>query len=223
MGQPIVFPDKTVMLPIQFFGSIDYYAVMAAYGTVLIDDTARFDKRFKSAHRTTIADTRGLLQMTVPTAKQSNQGRPLLWSDIPLSEHGHWWDVHFESIASAYGRTPFFEFYADRLRAFFSLSAVTQFSSVAEYDKAINKAVCGLLGLENRIIYISEQPDCRNMTLNANFTGAGYARIPESVTPVEYYQVRSAKFGFLAGLSILDLLCNTGPESVVVLTQMMRR
>lgn len=223
MGQPIAFPDKTVMLPIQFFGSIDYYAVAAAYGTVLIDDTARFDKRFKSAHRTTIADTRGLLQMTVPTARKSSQGRPLLWSDIPLSEHGHWWDVHFESIASAYGRTPFFEFYADRLRAFFSPSAVTQFKSVADYDRTIGKAVSGLLGLENRIIYISEQPGCSDMPLNADFTGAGYVRIPEAVTPVEYYQVRSAKFGFIAGLSILDLLCNMGPESAVVLTQMIRK
>ena len=35
--------------------------------------------------------------------------------------------------------------------------------------------------------------------------------------PVPYYQVFQEKFGFLPNLSIVDLLFNMGPESLLVL------
>ena len=40
MSSPLIlFPDKTVILPPVYFGSIDYYATMATYGNVVIDTT----------------------------------------------------------------------------------------------------------------------------------------------------------------------------------------
>ena len=41
--------------------------------------------------------------------------------------------------------------------------------------------------------------------------------VEEKMTP--YYQVFSQKFGFLPDLSIIDLLFNMGPESLLVLQQ----
>lgn len=220
MPQPIRFPDKTLKLPIQCLGSVDYYALMAAYGTVIIDDTALFDKRFKLAHRVTIVDTQGVLQITIPTAKVHRAGERLRWTDIPLSTHGHWWDVHRETIASAYGRTPYYEFYADRLLPFFSQSTPDDFGSVADYDREVNKVVCRTLGLENHICYSSELSGSDALVADLDMTGANYCRLGEMVTHLPYYQVRSAKLGFIPSLSILDLLCNLGPTSPLLLYAM---
>ena len=206
----IQFPDTTLTLPIQFFGSVDYYATMAAAGRAVIDDTARFDKRFKSAHRCDIADTRGLLRLTVPIRKPDDrqEGRRLTWADIRISDHGQWWHDAATSIASAYGRTPFYEFYIDRLARFFSRTTPEEFASVAELDKAVDAAVRKILGINTAIGYASE---------GAAPEGQGGQ---VEVTPLPYYQVRAQKLGFMPHLSILDLIFNMGPEAPLILHSM---
>ena len=82
MSSPLIlFPDKTVILPPVYFGSIDYYATMATYGNIVIDRDWRFDKRKKFTHRCTIADTHGLLQLTVPIEKPF-KSRETTWKGI---------------------------------------------------------------------------------------------------------------------------------------------
>ena len=41
------------------------------------------------------------------------------------------------------------------------------------------------------------------------------AKLPSAFKMEEYYQTFSDKYGFLEDLSILDLICNKGPESMV--------
>ena len=43
---------STILLPPQMLGSVDYYAAIAAFENVVVDTSMRFDKRFKSTHRT---------------------------------------------------------------------------------------------------------------------------------------------------------------------------
>lgn len=208
---PIRFPEAVVTLPIQYFGSVGYYADMAAHGAAVVDDTARFDKRFKSAHRCEIADTRGVLRLTVPVRKPDHRSEgPLRWSDIAISDHGQWWQDVDTSLASAYGRTPYFEFYIDRLRRFFSRTTPEEFGSVAELDREVDRAVRSILKLPTEVGYASE--------------GSKAIETPSTALAnhcsIEYYQVRKEKLGFIGGLSILDLIFNMGPEAPVILYQM---
>lgn len=188
---------------------------MSAFGSVIIDDTSPFDKRFKSAHRTDIADTRGPLQLTVPVAKPQTagiHGKPT-WNDVRISSHGQWWRVHQTSLASAYGRTPFYEFYIDRLRPFFDETAVSSFNSIASLDKASDGLLRAILGTNTKVIFKSSLDKEAKALHMEDIAG---------VTDVPYYQVRQEKFGFIAGLSALDLIFNMGPESQVVLFLMNR-
>lgn len=247
MSPLIKYPDKTIVLPIQYFGSIDYYARMAAVGHVIINDCARFDKRFKSAHRCTIADTHGELQLTVPISKswrktnvasaakpcQSEESQQLgqqgelkepeeqprqqlTWRNVGLSDHGMWWQDIEVSIASAYGRTPFYEYYIDRLRPFFSKSTIATLDSIASLDVALNRTICSILGITSDIRLRSEISDAEFAAATENLITADEIVIE----PVEYYQVRHDRFGFIAGLSILDLIFNMGPESPLTLHRM---
>ena len=54
----------------QLFARVGYYAAMAGYTQAVIDTSLRYDKRFKSAHRYTIIDTRDNLDLTVPIKKR---------------------------------------------------------------------------------------------------------------------------------------------------------
>lgn len=201
-------------LPIQYFGSVEYYAAMAACRCVVVDDTLRYDKRFKSAHRMDIVDTHGLKSLTVPVSRRDGVEGRLRWSDIAISRHGQWWHVIAETLASAYGRTPFFEFYIDRLRRFFSASTPDEFSDVASLCREADKAVRAVIGLDNEVIYASHGVDNEKNALPV------ISLSDIRVNTVEYYQVRRDKFGFVNNLSILDLIFNMGPESAVILRRM---
>lgn len=205
--------NKELTVPMKYFGTVDYYAAIAACRKVVVDDTARYDKRQKDTHRMDIIDSHGLKQLTVPVSKPDDVEGRLHWSDIRISRHGQWWHVIDETLASAYGRTPFFEFYIDRLRRFFAVTTPDEFGDIATLCREADKAVRQIIGFDNEVIYASE--DSSGVT-SCFSTSSG---VPET-HPVEYYQVRADRFGFVPHLSILDLIFNMGPESALVLKKM---
>jgi hypothetical protein len=178
----------------QCFGSIDYWTRRFAGSRV--DDDALFDKRRKEVHRYTIADVNGPLTLTVPIVKPhglQNAG----WKDVRLSDHGQWWHVHRISLESAYGRTPFFEFYIDRFLPFLSKDAVDRFPSIIAYNQAIDREISSIL------LFYKEKINVADQTTTVNL-----AERP-------YWQPRQDKFGFLPNLSILDLIFCLGPEAAL--------
>lgn len=227
----------------KYFGSVPYYALMGRYRHVIINDTARYDKRKKDTHRMDIADTHGVKSLTVPVSRPDNASGPLHWSDIAISRHGQWWHVIAETLASAYGRTPFFEFYIDRLRPFFACATPDEYPVVATLCRAVDRAVRTILGFDNIVEYKSEIPPAPpvetvyvptlsssaeltpspvGMRHGASATAATTPAISATTPAVsEYYQIRSDRFGFIPNLSILDLIFNMGPESPLILHSML--
>lgn len=204
MSSPLIqYPSVCAVLPPQYFGSVQYYALMAAYGRAVVDISMRRDKRFKSAHRCDIASTHGLMRLTVPVGKDFSNGQG--WGSVPVSDHGQWWSDHVVSLESAYGRTPFFEFYFDRLRPWL---VRPQGITVGRLDAALDAEIRKILHLETEVSY-----DMADATADAiDFRH----QMPALPSPA-YYQVRADRLGFIPSLSILDLIFNLGPESPLIL------
>lgn len=182
----------------RYFGSVDYWIRRAA--GMPVTDNALFDKRRKEIHRYTIADVNGQLTLTLPIVKP--HGIPkATWRDVKVSDHGQWWHVHRVSLESAYGRTPFFEFYIDRFRPFISSETVDRFSSVLDLNIAIEKEIENLLLLPDSDIEVSS-------TILQD-------RLATPIETTPYWQPRQEKLGFISGLSILDLIFCLGPEAAI--------
>lgn len=107
--------------------------------------------------------------------------------------------VHWGAIFSAYGRTPFFEYYADDLMPAFS----GDIESLVELDAAIDRFCRNALGINPREVTLDDAT----------------STLPE-VRDVEYYQIWASRYGFTPGLSVLDLIFNMGPEAPLVLKAM---
>lgn len=209
----IKYPNMELRLPLRLFGSVEYYAAMSSSGKVIIDDDAFFDKRDKGVHRYDIVDTQHEMKLTVPLAKPSGKSK---LTEVGLSNHGGWWHVHRVTLESAYGRTPFFEFYVDRLSRFFDEKTHERFGSIAELCLQSNSVIADILGLENEIVY-SSSLDEPTASSEHHFT------LPCENPPIRtvpYYQVRAERHGFVKSLSILDLIFNLGPESPLLLSKM---
>ncbi|MBD5315435.1 MAG: WbqC family protein [Bacteroides sp.] len=195
-GRLIKYPDTSIVLPLCYFGTVEHYALMSAYGDVTIAAYAPYNKRDKDTHRMAIADVNGPLTLTVPVEKP-RVSSGITWSDIKVSTHGSWWHLHRVALESAYGRTPFFEFYYDRLAPFFAPRKDGECESVAYLDIAAMLTVCDILGIPApKIDTTGLRPDTVSLP-----------------APQPYWQIRADKFGFIPRLSILDLIFSLGPEA----------
>lgn len=192
MNPLLRFPDKNITLPPAYFGGIDRYVAIAAHGGFSVAGDARFDKRLKSTHRCTIVDTRGPLSLTMPIVKPERY-HSARWADIIVSDHGNWTANHITALESAYGRTPFFEFYIDRLAP---IIREAPGRPLVEVDAL----------LEAQILKILSLPPALGQS------GSASDPIP-AIPAIPYWQIRQATLGFTPGLSILDLIFSLGPEA----------
>ncbi|MDE5927112.1 MAG: WbqC family protein [Duncaniella sp.] len=203
--RPILYPSVHLTLPPRLCGGIELYVRAWAAGSYAMDWDTAFDKRDKATHRFTIADTRGRLDLTVPIAKPASSR--CRWSEIGVSTHGAWWDVHRVALESAYGRTPYFEFYIDRFLPMLTVGVTDRYPRLCDLASAWDEQIADILGLTRDNQREATEHDSR-------LKEAADLQLPP------YRQVRASRLGFLPGLSVLDLIFNLGPESQIYLNDL---
>ncbi len=206
--RPIPHPEHSILLPPRLCAGVEHYAAAWSCAKSGQDWTTPFDKRDKATHRFDIADTRGPLSLTVPIAKPPTSR--CRWDEIHISTHGDWWNVHRVALESAYGRTPYFEFYIDRFMPMLTDGVESRYPLLRDLSLAWDTEIRDILGLA----------DTPADTLET--TPIDHGRIPSPTLP-PYYQVRAPKLGFIPSLSILDLIFNLGPESQLYLDNLCRQ
>lgn len=206
MNPLVIFPGHSISLPPRYYGSVGYYAVAAVFESAAVDYGRLFDKRRKEAHRCDIADKQGTAQLTAAIAKPHGIVCAT-WRDVRLSDHGAWWHIHRNTLATAYGRTPFFEFYIDRFEPYLSPEVMHLYPTLPQLLTAIDATLRDCLGID---------PDPGSIPESAiPFEKATAGLTPDDLP--DYWQVRADTLGFIAGLSALDLLFNLGPEAPLYL------
>ena len=102
------------LLSSTYFGPIQWYQKLNRYDECLIERHESFIKQ-TYRNRMIIPTTNGPLSLTIPT----NHDISLSMKDIRISDHANWRHVHWNALLSAYGESPFFEYYQDDIRPFF--------------------------------------------------------------------------------------------------------
>jgi len=197
---------KTAVFRPQYFGSVDYYAALARAPRAVIDRDIRYDKSAKDVHRYEIADTRGRVMLTVPVSKGAEHTQN--WSQMTVSAHDQWWERHVTALESAYGRTPFFEFYIDRFLPLICEGVAGR--SIVDVDIELDRILRQTLLIDTEVTYDASGLSPEEIT--------DYRREPLPDAGIgPYWQIRSDRLGFEPRLSVLDLLFSLGPEAALVL------
>lgn len=216
---------EAVLLSTTYFGPVQWYQKLNRFDVVAIE---RMDSFIKQTYRNrcVIAAPNGPQALTIPVSHDTD--KPLT-RDIRISDHGNWRRLHWNALQTAYGESPFFEYYADDLRPFFE----QRWEFLYDYNMEITLTLCQLLDIHPRIatteqytapqIPISPQRNPISSaadappSLLADYRDAIRPKHPlpdPDFTPKPYYQVYVSRHGFLPNLSILDLLFNEGNESI---------
>jgi hypothetical protein len=136
-------------------------------------------------------------------------GNHTLIKDIRIATSIPWQQLHWRSIETAYNNSPFFLFYKDEfIKTFqkqfdFLLDLNTHFLTIIFNILKIEKSI----GFTDQFLRIPEGIEDHRYLMKQK-KAPSYDNFPS------YNQVFSSKHGFLADLSIIDLIFNLGPESI---------
>ena len=201
---------EACLLSTTYFGPVQWYQKLHRHEQVWME---RHDSFIKQTYRNRciIAATHGPQALTVPV---THDGASPLTHDMRISDHGNWRrHLHWNAIRSAYGESPFFEFYADDLAPFFE----RRWEFLIDFNEAIMEKMCELIDIHPKVTYTETYEAHPSMPDYRDAIRPKHPAPDPSFIPQRYYQVFEQKHGFLPNMSILDLLMNEGNESVFFL------
>ena len=202
------------LLSTTYFGPVQWYQKLYRAEFVEIEQWESFQKQ-TYRNRCLIATTNGVQALTIPIERGTS---PLI-KDIRISDHGNWRHLHWNALQSAYGESPFFEYYQDDIRPFYE----KHWTYLLDYNEEIRQKMCELIDIQPKVSYSLEfkvYDSEMNPQAVRDYRSVINPKHPELDPDFEakpYYQVYQQKHGFLSNLSILDLLFNMGPESIFYL------
>jgi hypothetical protein len=198
---------EAALLSTTYFGPVQWYQKLHRAEYVQMEQWENFQKQ-TYRNRCLIATTQGIQALTVPTER----GGSLLIKDTRISDHGNWRHLHWNALQSAYGESPFFEYYQDDIRPFFE----QRWDFLLDFNEAIRVKMCELIDIQPKVTLTSEYSPSSKIDYREAIRPKHPLPDPD-FEPKPYYQVYQQKHGFLPNLSILDLLFNMGPESIFYL------
>ena len=200
---------QKVLLSTTYFGPIQWYQKLYRAEEVLIERCESFQKQ-TYRNRCLIATTNGIQALTFPVERGTS---PLI-KDIRISDHGNWRHLHWNALQSAYGESPFFEYYQDDIRPFFE----KRWTFLLDFNEEIRQKMCELIDIQPQVSFTDEfKTDGFGLMDYRSAINPKHPEPDADFLPKPYYQVYQQKHGFLSNLSILDLLFNMGPESIFYL------
>jgi hypothetical protein len=147
----------------------------------------------------------GVQVLTIPVVGQKGVKTPV--RDIRIAEHGNWKREHLGALRAAYGKSAFYPFLEDQLRELYEVHAQDTLMAFSMKSIAVIGAVAGAIQPVISAMYV----DCAEGDTDLR----GLFRRPEQLPQgAAYPQVFADRFGYVGGLSVLDLVMNLGPRAL---------
>lgn len=191
-----------MLLQTAYFPPVEYFAVLAKYSS-FIDDSERYQKQ-SYRNRCSILTSNGVEDLRFPIV---HDGKKAI-TEVLVDYTTDWVRRTEYALETAYCSSPFFEYYRDELFAILDSHPATLW----ELNSRITDFFCRKIGIPTPVAASavpSSEVGERCQTIHPKVASEYQAK--------PYWQVFKEKYGFVAGLSVMDLLFNEGPESICYL------
>ena len=189
-----------MILPTTYMGSVEWYRLfLADPSAVQIEVMESFPKQtYRNRCTITVphdsqsncqSSIANRLTLTVPVKRADSKQ---LTRDVEISYQQRWQHQHWIALVSAYKRTPYFDYYADFFRPFYEQE--TRF--LVDFNEKIHEVIVRLMA--------------NNVAIGNGLWAIGENRTAD-------WQGLNLEPCFGIGQSILDLLFEYGPETIIKL------
>ena len=195
-----------VVIESQYFPPIEYFNLLKGQSDILIDTGEYFVKQ-TYRNRCHILTSNKTLSLSVPL---QGVNKKIFTKDIKIDYSENWMKDHWKAIVSAYGRSPFFEYYEQYVYDLIH----QQPELLLDLNSNILSFCLKVLNLDVNITYSKKYVDS---------TEEGFEDCRSLIHPKKGHLGRNIyksspytqTFGhnFVENLSILDLVFCCGPES----------
>lgn len=187
-----------------YFPPIAYMADFIQQESPMLDAYENMQKQ-TYRNRCYILNANGKQMLNIPTQK-NNKTRKI--RDIKISYDEDWPKEHFKSFEAAYRRSPYFEFYEHHFADILEAKPIYLF----DLNHLIMERLLTILQVDTKFTLTESYLS----TYNQDFRDAYNAKSDAFKNP-KYAQVFEEKMDFVPNLSIVDLICNQGPQSKIYL------
>lgn len=202
-----------LIIDIQYFPSVVLYKNLYKFSNIVFDQYETYQK-LGFRNRCQLAGGKGMINLSVPLVK--GRGQKTLVRDVRISDRQPWAAQHWKTIVSCYSRSPWFDHYRDELAGLYE----RRFDYLLDWDMAcfewsLRALGAGIqTGLTERWVRdypFGEAEDWRGRLKPGGWDRPGQAALVGE--PVRYRQVFEERTGFIANLSILDLIFCEGKNA----------
>jgi len=202
-------PQK-IVLSTAYLPPLEWFSLIVNSAEWEIERYERYQKQSYRS-RCHILSANGTLPLYIPIERALGLSIPI--TQVKIDYKTDWQIKHWRAIESAYRRSPFFEYYQDDFRPFY----LSQTETLFDYNRELIKLILSLLGLNCAVNLSDRYYDTNEINDFRERIHPKKASIIDSNKNGRYHQVFAQKFGFVANLSIIDLLFNEGPQSLYYL------
>lgn len=195
---------------LHYFPNVYFFQEFCKHDTILIEASENFEKQ-TLRNRTQILTAQGILDLSVPIQKTESKHI----KDTKIDNNQRWREIHWRSIKTAYGKSPYFEFYCDKFEALI----LTKYTYLFDFNLQILTKCLEIMKIKKEIIL--------NEIYQKSYSNEDVVDIRNKNLPIQsqieykignnkkYYQT----FGntFVDRLSIIDLIFNEGTNSKQIL------
>lgn len=207
---------QNILLELHYLPSIQYFSKFLAHPTVFIEQHENYLKG-SYRNRCYIVGANGLQRLSIPLKSGKNERQAI--RDVQIAYTENWQTQHWTSIRSAYGRAPYFEYFADEIQPFFQKKPTFLY----DFNWHLLMLLVDILQLDVDIQQTKQYEKQTTAEIidfrNGIFPKKHRQKEDKRFLPMPYAQVFEERHGFLPNLSILDLLFCTGPQASLILEQ----
>ncbi len=194
-----------VLISTAYLPPLEYISAISGADELFIEKEENYLKQ-SYRNRCYILSAHGPQILTVPVYLGSVH--KTLIKDIRIDYSKRWQQVHLRAMKASYNSSPFFEFYFET----FEKLITTDHEFLLDLNIALTESVLQILKLKTGICLTDSFEPAVSKPYDFR-----YSISPKKTTSYNskrYLQVFDNGNGFIPNLSIIDLIFNTGPESV---------
>ena len=200
-----------VLLVTSYWPNLHYFFYVLNASIINIEQFDNYSKQ-SYRNRTQILSANGILNLSIPIKK--NKSEKVL-NSIEISYKEDWQKNHWRAITSAYKNSPYFDFFEEDLKVFYS----NKYNLLIDYNTDQLKFIVKVLK-QKKNIQLTKQyesnPDSVIDLRTIIHPKQSYLsdKLLANKLDQSYYQTFENKISFTPNLSILDLLFNKGLQTI---------